>query len=151
MKNGQIWQDVSGRDIQAHGGCIIRHGDTYYWYGENKGIDNCPGTHRVDVVGVSCYSSRNLVDWKYEGLALRAEPENPHSPLHPSRVAERPKVIFNEKTAAGIQRRFSIFCQFTHHAHFQKRPPEPAGGVWPPCLRHSRSGCRPHLTRGGRE
>lgn len=102
MKNGQIWQDISGHDIQAHGGCIIRHGDTYYWYGENKGIDNCPGTHRVDVVGVSCYSSRNLVDWKYEGLALRAEPENPHSPLHPSRVAERPKVIFNEKTGKFV-------------------------------------------------
>ena len=102
MKNGQIWQDISGQDIQAHGGCIIRHGDTYYWYGENKGIDNCPGTHRVDVVGVSCYSSRNLVDWKYEGLALRAEPENLHSPLHPSRVAERPKVIFNEKTGKFV-------------------------------------------------
>ena len=36
MKNGQIWQDVNGQDIQAHGGCIIRHGDTWYWYGEHK-------------------------------------------------------------------------------------------------------------------
>ena len=37
MKNGNIWQDVDGNDIQAHGGCIIRHADTYYWYGEHKG------------------------------------------------------------------------------------------------------------------
>lgn len=101
MKNGQIWQDVDGQDIQAHGGCIMHFGDTYYWYGENKGIDNCVSEKgllsRVDVVGISCYSSKNLVDWKYEGLALKAEPDDPESPLHPTRVVERPKVIYNEK------------------------------------------------------
>lgn len=105
MKNGQIWQDISGQDIQAHGGCIICHEGTYYWYGEHKGVDNCQRNNngemytlsRVDVVGVSCYSSKNLVDWKYEGLALAAEPEDPASPLHPSKVVERPKVIYNEK------------------------------------------------------
>ena len=102
MKNGQIWQDVNGQDIQAHGGCIIRHGDTWYWYGEHKGVDNNPGTKRVDVIGVSCYSSKNLVDWNYEGLALKAEPNDPGSPLHPSKVAERPKVIYNEKTGKFV-------------------------------------------------
>lgn len=25
MKNGQMWKDVDGNDIQAHGGCIIEH------------------------------------------------------------------------------------------------------------------------------
>ena len=25
MKNGQIWKDIDGNDIQAHGGCIIEH------------------------------------------------------------------------------------------------------------------------------
>ncbi len=97
MKNGQIWKDIDGNDIQAHGGCIIQHKDTYYWYGENKGADNCPGTTRVDVIGISCYSSKNLVDWKYEGLALSAVTDDESSPLHPSKVAERPKVIYNKK------------------------------------------------------
>lgn len=97
MKNGQIWKDTDGNNIQAHGGCIIKHNDTYYWYGENKGADNCPGTTRVDVIGISCYSSKNLIDWKYEGIALSADRENKESPLHPSKVAERPKVIYNEK------------------------------------------------------
>lgn len=97
MKNGQIWKDINGNDIQAHGGCIIKHRDTYYWYGENKGADNCPGTTRVDVIGVSCYSSKNLADWKYEGLALSAVTDDENSPLHPTKVAERPKVIYNEK------------------------------------------------------
>ena len=57
MKNGVIWKDVDGNDIQAHGGCIIEHKGIYYWYGEHKGADNCPGAKRVDVIGISCYSS----------------------------------------------------------------------------------------------
>ncbi len=102
MKNGQIWQDDQGNDIQAHGGCIQRFGDTWYWYGENKGQDNCPGKDRVDVIGVSCYTSKDLVNWHYAGLALKAEPDDPGSPLHPSQVAERPKVIYNAKTGKYV-------------------------------------------------
>ena len=98
MKNGQIWKDIDGNDIQAHGGCIIEYEGTYYWYGEHKGQDNCPGTTRVDVIGVSCYSSKDLLNWKYEGLALEADKDNSKSLLHPTQVLERPKVIYNEKT-----------------------------------------------------
>ena len=98
MKNGQIWKDIDGNDIQAHGGCIIEHEGVFYWYGEHKGQDNCPGTRRVDVIGVSCYSSSDLVNWKYEGLALSADPSDENSMLHPSKVLERPKVVYNEKT-----------------------------------------------------
>ncbi len=97
MKNGQIWQDVDGNDIQAHGGCIIEHKGTFYWYGENKGADNVPGTSRVDVIGISCYSSKDLVNWKYEGLALAADKEDENSFIHTSKVVERPKVIYNKK------------------------------------------------------
>lgn len=102
MINGQIWQDTDGEDIQAHGGCIIKYGDKFYWYGENKGADNVFGTSRVDVIGVSCYSSENLVDWKNEGLVLAAEPDNVNSRLHPSQVLERPKVIYCEKTGKFV-------------------------------------------------
>ena len=105
MKNGQIWYDTEGNEIQAHGGCIIKHDCTYYWYGEHKGgetkIYKRPSgdeVARIDVIGVSCYSSKNLKDWKYEGLALEADKENPNSPIHTSMVLERPKVIYNEKT-----------------------------------------------------
>ena len=97
-KNGQMWYDVDGNPIQSHGGCIIKFNEKWYWYGENKGQDNVPGTRRVDVIGVSCYSSYNLVDWKYEGLVLSANTENPDSPIHTSKVLERPKVLHNEKT-----------------------------------------------------
>ncbi len=97
MKNGQIWQDTQGNDIQAHGGCIIEHNGVFYWYGEHKGADNCPGTTRVDVIGVSCYSSTDLVNWKYEGLVFESEKEDKESYIHYSKVLERPKVIYNEK------------------------------------------------------
>lgn len=97
MKNGAVWKDICGNDIQAHGGCIIEHNGMYYWYGEHKGQPNTPGKLRVDVIGISCYSSQNLVDWKYEGLVLKADEDNPESPLHTSKVVERPKVLYNEE------------------------------------------------------
>lgn len=98
MKNKTIWKDLDGKNIQAHGGCIIEYDGKYYWYGENKGQDNCPDSCRVDVIGVSCYSSLDLLHWKYEGLVLEADKENEDSVLHKSRVLERPKVIYNEAT-----------------------------------------------------
>ena len=97
MKNGTIWKDVDGNDIQAHGGCIIKHGGIYYWYGEHKGIDNCPSTTRVDVIGISCYSSKDMLNWKYEGLVFESNKDNPQSKIHYTKVMERPKVVYNEK------------------------------------------------------
>jgi hypothetical protein len=96
IQPGEIWNDTSGKPIQAHGGCILVDGDTYYWYGENKDTPNVPKEmgrlHRVDVVGVNCYSSKNLVEWKNEGVVLPAVHNTGHD-LHPSQVVERPKVL----------------------------------------------------------
>lgn len=102
MKNGTCWTDDQGALIQAHGGMIMEHEGVYYWYGEHKGAPNVPGTRRVDVIGISCYSSRDLHSWHYEGLALPACPDDPSSHLHPSRVAERPKVLFNRCTGKFV-------------------------------------------------
>ncbi len=93
-----MWKDIDGNNIQAHGGCIIEYNGVYYWYGENKGQENRFGKRSIDVIGVSCYSSKDLINWKYEGLVLEADKENPESMLHTSKVLERPKVIFNENT-----------------------------------------------------
>lgn len=106
MKNGQCWLDDAGNLIQAHGGMITRFGDRWYWYGENKDADNVRvdgrQLSRVDVVGVSCYSSRDLHTWHYEGLALAAQPGDPASPLHPGRVMERPKVVRSALTGKYV-------------------------------------------------
>src|SRR5262245_40770431 len=49
---GEIWNDVSGQPIQAHGGGVLQHSNVYYWYGE----DRTPGGRGA----VACYSSTNL-------------------------------------------------------------------------------------------
>lgn len=106
---GTSWMDTDGNLINAHGGGILFYNGTYYWYGEYKG----DSTYRLDWVtswecwrteagGVSCYSSADLVNWKFEGLVLPSTPENDSSELHPSQVIERPKVIYNEKDSQFV-------------------------------------------------
>jgi hypothetical protein len=97
FRPGEIWNDSGGKPIQAHGGGVLYDGGTYYWFGENKDAPNTVG-NRVDVLGVSCYSSTDLVHWKNEGIVLPAVPDDPAHDLYPRRVAERPKVIYNAKT-----------------------------------------------------
>ena len=52
----------------------------------------------MDLTGIACYSSTNLIDWKNEGLVLHAIPDDPQSDLFLGRVLERPKVIYNRNT-----------------------------------------------------
>lgn len=99
-KNGTMWLDTDGNPIQAHGGMIEKFDGIYYWYGENKADETVlkeNGLHRVDFIGFSCYSSADCISWKNEGLVLKAS-DQPGSPLHKSRVGERPKVLYNEKS-----------------------------------------------------
>ncbi len=107
FRPGEAWLDIAGNPIQAHGGGILYDNGTYYWFGENKDgenyLDESMGfLHRVDVIGISCYSSTDLLNWKNEGLVLRAEPEDLQSDLHPSKVLERPKVLRNPKTGKYV-------------------------------------------------
>ena len=71
FRPGQVWLDTDGRPIQAHGGGMLFHDGVYYWYGENKDGPTL-NKNRVDIIGISCYSSRDLYRWKFEGLALKA-------------------------------------------------------------------------------
>lgn len=105
VKSGEIWLDTDSNMINAHGGGILYHEGTYYWYGEYKGDStywNPKVPHwecyRTEAGGVSCYSSKNLVDWKFEGVVLPAEQNDSASDLHFSNVLERPKVIYNDVT-----------------------------------------------------
>ena len=102
---GETWTDTSGHPINAHGGGILFHQGVYYWYGELKsGLTVLPdcnkswGGTRVELTGVSCYSSTNLYDWINQGTVLVPAPADPQHDLHPSKVLERPKVIYNSGT-----------------------------------------------------
>ena len=75
---GQVWKDTDGNPINAHGGGLLYHNGTYYWYGEyKKGKTILPDwatweCYRTDVTGVGCYSSKDLLNWKFEGIVLPA-------------------------------------------------------------------------------
>jgi hypothetical protein len=103
--SGEVWLDTDRKPINAHGGGMLFHGGIYYWYGEFKSgktyLPDCNkswGGTRVDVVGVSCYSSTNLYDWKNEGIVLPAVSGHLTNDLHPSQALERPKVVYNRTT-----------------------------------------------------
>ncbi|MDR2981407.1 MAG: glycoside hydrolase family 43 protein [Puniceicoccales bacterium] len=94
FRPGEIWNDTDGTHINAHGGGILYHNGTYYWFGEHKiGGDAGNKAH----VGVGCYSSKDLYNWKNEGIALRVS-DDPKSDITKECVLERPKVIYNAKT-----------------------------------------------------
>ena len=97
---GQIWRDNNKNPIQAHGGCMLHYGGSYYWYGENKG--GITRNQRVDFIGISCYSSQDLYHWKNEGVVLPAVPDDPQHDLHPSQVVERPKVLYHAQSGMFI-------------------------------------------------
>ena len=99
---GEVWLDTDGHPIQAHGGGVLHDGGIHYWFGENKDAPNNPGSTRVDVIGVSCYSSPDLLNWKNEGVVLPSVTDDPSHDMHPSQVAERPKVIFNPATGKYV-------------------------------------------------
>ncbi|WP_345255362.1 glycoside hydrolase family 43 protein [Flaviaesturariibacter amylovorans] len=93
-KLGELWFDSENKMINAHGGGMLYHKNTYYWFGEFKGTGK-DGNLAMD--GVSCYSSRDLVNWKNEGMALKMIADT-NSLLQPGCVLERPKVIYNAQT-----------------------------------------------------
>lgn len=91
---GKIWKDNNGIHINAHGGGILYHNNTYFWFGEHKTAGRAGNKAEV---GVHCYSSTDLYNWKDEGISL-AMSGDPESDIAKGCILERPKVIYNEST-----------------------------------------------------
>lgn len=90
IRPGEVWNDTEGHPIEAHGGGILYFRHRWYWFGEDRtqGLDQ-------DKRYVSCYSSRDLVHWRFRGRPLQlSDPEN----LGPHWVLERPKVFYSPVT-----------------------------------------------------
>ncbi len=79
FKPGGEWLADDGVHIDCHGGNIIyvESLKTYYWYGEHRGVPR----------GASCYSSKDLYNWRKEGVVLEKRD---------IQTFERPKVIYDE-------------------------------------------------------
>ncbi|SEO35446.1 Glycosyl hydrolases family 43 [Mucilaginibacter gossypiicola] len=91
---GAIWPDDKGVHINAHGGGILYNNGVYYWFGEHK-IAGDAGNRAM--VGVHCYSSKDLYNWKDEGISLSVS-SDPTNDIAKGCILERPKVVYNKKT-----------------------------------------------------
>ena len=98
LKNGEVWYDIKGNILHAHGGHMLFKDGFYYWYGENRTEDHY----------VSCYRSTDLINWKFRNHILTS-----NSITRATRFVtnlsitnqaggkvnlERPKVLYNELT-----------------------------------------------------
>lgn len=99
FKPGEIWNDTDGNRIEAHAGSVHYFNDRYYWYGENKkGCgDVRRGSTKPRQAGINCYSSKNLVDWKFEGNVIPVSKDPDHD-LYFNNVVDRPHVLYNKNT-----------------------------------------------------
>ena len=95
--NGTDWLDIEGRPIQAHEGDIARFNGVFYWYGSS--YENNP-KGKFDIAdgpvwnGVQVYSSTDLKNWQYQGVAL-PRPDNGWGKLG---ATGRSHVMYNDKT-----------------------------------------------------
>lgn len=82
--NGVPWFDDRGDIINAHGACIVEDNGRYWLFGEYKSDESNA------FPGFGCYSSADLVNWKFERVVL---PVQKDGILGPDRIGERVKVM----------------------------------------------------------
>lgn len=95
LATGIDFRDTDGERVNAHGGGIIKEGDTFYLHGElflSTTSDN-------NFHGFSMYSSKDLATWKNEGIIL---PQQASGELGPNRKGERPHIIKCPKTGEFV-------------------------------------------------
>jgi hypothetical protein len=98
IQPGETWPDNHGEHIQAHGGGIIQVGDTWYWFGEDRGHET--SGIKPQERYVSCYASRDLIHWEFRNKVAGGPPPVPE--LKAPYAFERPKVFHNEKTGKFV-------------------------------------------------
>ncbi len=99
IRPGARWLDNRHRLVQAHGGCIIRRGQEFYLFGEDRSRDNDPHKRYV-----GCYKSTDLVHWIFCRKVVALASPNRRLFNGPW-ILERPKVFFNRLT-----RTYVMYC-----------------------------------------
>ena len=90
FKPGALWYYNNNELINAHGGGILFANNKYFLFGEKRG--------KAKQEGVNVYSSKDLYNWTFEGLALSPNYTDSLSDIANGCLMERPKVIYNKKT-----------------------------------------------------
>ncbi|MCK9412664.1 MAG: family 43 glycosylhydrolase [Prolixibacteraceae bacterium] len=95
--NNADWLDIDGKLISAHDGGISQFDNTFYWYGSDyrntiKGEYGKPAAKLNP--GINVYTSKDLVNWKYKGIALAY----PDSGWGSNGTSHRAHVLYNKLT-----------------------------------------------------
>ena len=142
---GEVWNDTENAPINAHGGCVVFHNGTYYWFGEDR--------TKFESNGVSCYSSTDLYNWKRIGLALKTDgqPREDLNDISQGRLFERPKVIYNPKVGdveplGKIEQR--LWCRTGMRSH--ERPNHRSLHALQDVQTERKRIARPNIVRGQR-
>ena len=93
---GAARTDTSGSTLQLHGLGIVKVGSTWYGFGEDKTGESSSNTSFQDI---PCYRSSDLQTWTKVGSALTRQSSGD---LGPSRIVERPKVVYNSSTGTYV-------------------------------------------------
>lgn len=109
IHSGTPWFDQNNHPVNAHGACIVKEGSKYYLFGEYKS-----DTANV-FTGFSCYSSKDLMNWKFERIVL---PVQKSGLMGPNRVGERVKVMKCPATGE--------FVMYMHSDNLQYKDPNVA-------------------------
>lgn len=104
--SGVPWYDQNGETVNAHAGCVVHFDGKYFLFGEYKTDTS------NEFSGFSCYSSTDLCNWHFEGLAL---PPQESGLMGPQRVGERVKVAHCPATGK--------FVMFAHSDDMGYRDP----------------------------
>jgi len=101
IRNYSAWTDTAGNPISCHDGGITRVGDTFYWYGTSyqgnpQGLWGRRAAHLPQ--RFNCYRSKNLVDWKYEGVCFQV----PKDGWLAKGTSHRPNVLYNDKAGRYV-------------------------------------------------
>lgn len=91
VTNATQFTDPAGNPVHAHGGGVVKVGEYYYWFGEDRNADN---SFRY----ISAYRSTDLRTWEFRNHVLTQETD----PELAGANIERPKVIFNASTGQFV-------------------------------------------------
>ncbi|WP_144124178.1 RICIN domain-containing protein [Catellatospora sichuanensis] len=91
ITNGVQFTATNGSIVHAHGGGILKDGNYYYWFGENRTADN-------HFYAVSVYRSTDLKNWEFRNNVLT---QSSASELASANI-ERPKVMYNASTGKYV-------------------------------------------------
>ena len=91
--NGVPWYDQNYEPVNAHGAGLLRDNGRYWLFGEYKSDTSNA------FPGFGCYSSEDLVNWRFERVVL---PVQKDGILGPNRVGERVKVMRCPKTGEYV-------------------------------------------------